>query len=151
MTRPYTDQYPEYLKQQMTLGRFDCDICKDWDICRTTFYVWLKEHPELKEAYDKGLAACESTWLQKGLTWLEQDNSQAFRYWSKIMNIKFPGWNDKLHPQGQAANQINIGSVNILNQRDRQQNLEFIADKLKELDYTDEVIDVIPESRFKNG
>jgi hypothetical protein len=137
----YQDSYPEELIKRMALGQFDYEIYADWDICKDTFYRWLREKPDLKEAYDVGLAKCLKWWSTEGKNRFGERDDRGFKYWISIMNNKF-GWGKD---DARVANntQINIQNVNLLQQKNDAELIDFIKSKLEqtniiEIDYQDE-------------
>lgn len=138
MARPtvYREEMPNEMLDMMSNGAKDSWIYARWNISKETFYTWLKEKPELKEAHEKGLALCEVWWEQKGMELMSNQDNKAFNYWIAFMNRKF-GWNKNSDSQ----TNINIQNMNVLNTQTRDERLEFIKNKLQELD----IIDVTPQ------
>lgn len=129
MARPsvYKDTYPDELVKLMDEGKLDFEVFAEWDICKDTFYRWLNEYPDLKEAYDRGYAKCYRWWMTKGREKFAASDDKGFKYWIAVMNNKF--W---LLPDSKNTTNINIQNMNILElkQKTSEQLKQFIQDKL---------------------
>ena len=136
MVRPrvYDQAYPEELIVKMAQGLFDYEIYADWDICKDTFYRWLREYPDLKDAYEIGLVKCYKWWTTEGKARFAEKDDRGFKYWISIMNNKFKWGSD----EARAGNVINIQNVNVLQQKNNQELIDFIQTKLEQT----KVIDV---------
>lgn len=144
MTRAtvYREEMIPEMIHMMTNGAKDSWIYAHWGITKETFYSWIREKPDFKEAHDQGLPLCEVWWEQKGMELMANSDNKAFNYWIAFMNRKF-GWNKSSDSQ----TNINIQNMNVLNTQSREDRLEFIKTKLQEL----EIITVIPEKVNEPG
>lgn len=136
MTRKvkYKKEYAEQIVDLMGQGLFDEEICGMWDITRQCFYGWLKDHPELKEGYDRGFNKAFMFWMGEGRKKFLEGTDGGAKYWNLIMTNKFH-WNGKSHLAGDT--QININNMNIIPQKTSQEYIEQIKDNLQELDFID--------------
>lgn len=147
MARPslYKPEYCQTIAELMKSGAKDAQLASALRICPATFYNWLKEYPEFKEAYDLGLADCEKWWEDEGLRQMANSENKKFNHWIAFMNRKF-GWSGKGNQGGDT--QININTVNVLQTKNKEELLEFIQGKLKELEIQPEAkeIEYLPKS-----
>jgi hypothetical protein len=139
MARPtvYKDTYPEELVLLMEKGKLDVQIYAKWDVCKDTFYTWLNEKPELKEAHNRGLAKCEAFYITKAQESIEVGDDKGFKYYISLMNNKF-GW-EKGSKGDATTNNINIGSISVLQHMSRENLLEHIKTSITK---NSEIIDV---------
>lgn len=144
MARPsdWKDEFIPELINMMDKGMFDCDICKKFDISADTFYRWLREKPEFKEAYDKGMECCEAWWLAEMRRRFLQKDDGGFKYCISIMNNKFhkKGWGIREATRA-IGQQVNIGKIVVNNMEEYQQLVEEVRQNAKQLN----VIDILPE------
>lgn len=139
MARPrvYKETYPDDLITKMADGQFDYEIYADWDISKDTFYRWLREYPDLKEAYDIGMAKCLKWWTTIGKQRCLQEVDKGFKYWVAIMNNKF-GWGKEEGSRGTVNNtQININKVEITSKEDYLKLASEVQDQLLDLNLTE--------------
>jgi len=87
----YKDTYPAQLVELMEQGKLDVQIYAMWDVSKDTFYRWLNEKEELREAHNKGMAKCESFYIAKAQAAIEAGDDKGFKYYISLMNNKF-GW-----------------------------------------------------------
>ncbi len=129
MARPskYKTEYPEELVKLMAEGALNCDIYSKWGICKDTFYQWMYDHPDLKEAYEIGKPLCESWWTSRAKeAMLGQIKGFNANLWIMFMNNKF-GWvPGNRQPDSQTNQTINIGNLNVLQNQSGQQLIETI-------------------------
>ena len=58
----YADRLPEMFKD----GESIAEIAKEFKICRATFYNWVRDNPDFKEAYAMGKTYSEAWWMKIG-------------------------------------------------------------------------------------
>jgi hypothetical protein len=147
--RPFTyDEtlHPGNLIALMTEGALDCEIYAQWNISKMSFYRWLNEHEELKEAHEIGLSKCEAWWTKRMRERFEAGDDKGFKYCIAIMNNKF-GWEKGSKSDGNTTN-ININNMNVLENKSRDSLLEYISAKLllhKDVLPPLPIIDIPPE------
>lgn len=130
----YQDNMPDDLIKLMSEGALDCEIYADWDISKDTFYRWLNEKDELKEAHQRGLAKCESWWTKRMRDCFLKGDDKGFKYCIAIMNNKF-GWEKGTKSGDGNTTNITIGNMNVLQQLGREgliKNIKGLLDKHKE-------------------
>lgn len=133
----YQDTYPEELVQLMEMGQLDVQIYAKWNVSRDTFYRWLNEKEELREAHNRGMAKCESFYITKAQQAMEEKDDKGFKYYISLMNNKF-GWEKGNKGDGNTTN-IQIGNINVLQQKSRVDLLDHVKALL---DKHSDVIDV---------
>ena len=123
----YKPEYADILLECMSSGMLDCEIFAKLGIGKTTFYRYLKEYPDFKEAYEIGLPRCEAIWARKGIDRFDEGNDKGFKYYVLVMNTKF-GYRENQSPQGVTNNtQINIqGNMTVLQDKSNKELLESI-------------------------
>lgn len=135
--REYDPNYhPKRLLELMEQGKLNIHIIASFKITEKTFYQWLKEHPEFKEAYDIGLPMVHSAWLQKGEEYMESDRDKPFRYWCKVMDVKF-NYAKEAGTAGGTTNKttnVYIDNMNVLQSKNKDELLELITKKLSHND-----------------
>lgn len=143
----YQDTYPTELVELMTTGALDCNICAHWDISRDTFYRWLNEKPELRAAHNRGLEKCEAWWVSKGMAGMDGAvKGFSFNAWIAFMNNKFK-WAKNAADSG-TTNNIQIGNINLLQNKSKDDLVEYIGLKMKDLGLLETqpiLIDVTPD------
>ena len=109
------------LGELMEQGRSNVQICAEWNISENTFYRWLKDNKELKEAFDVALPKCQAYWETMGeagmLGKIQRFNPTLYL---AFMNNKFNGW--AREKKEEPKTQINIESMQVL------QNLQQLDD-----------------------
>ncbi len=119
------------LVNMMAAGKKDCQIFAEWGLGRATFYKWLREIPEFKEAHDIGLELAEKWWEDEGKRLMLSGDSKAFNFWIAFMNRKF-GWS-KNNTNSESQTQININNMNVLNTKSTEDLEAFILEKMQDL------------------
>ncbi len=131
--REYNPAYhPEELLKRMEAGKLNIEIIAEFDISEKTFYKWIKDHEEFKEAYERGLPKAHAAWIQKGQHYMEAEKDKPFRYWIGIMNNKF-GWAQDAKAGAQqtgGTTNIYIDKMNVLQSKNKDELLDIIAQKL---------------------
>lgn len=120
----YKDTYPEQLVQLMAEGKLDVQIYAMWDVSKDTFYRWLNEKDELREAHNRGMAKCESYYITKAQEAMDAHDDKGFKYYISLMNNKF-GWEKGSKGEGATTN-IQIGNINVLQQKSRVDLLDHV-------------------------
>lgn len=124
----YKDTYPDELISLMKQGWLDVQVYAEWDISKDTFYRWLREKPELQEAYDRGFAKCEAYYIRKAQEAMDNHDDKGFKYYISLMNNKF-GW-EKGSKASENSTTININNMNVLQNKSRDDLLTYIKDKI---------------------
>jgi hypothetical protein len=93
--RPFgTTKYDEAVHVQLlydvfSSGRGVMGFCAESSICRKTFFNWLKQYKEFKDAYDIVINIAGDKWEQLPLTLLNDGKPFNFQYWHLIMRNRF--------------------------------------------------------------
>lgn len=128
MTKYDKTFHPINLVELMKQGRLDVQIYAEWDICKDTFYTWINEHEEFKEAHNRGMAKCESWYIDKAQQAMNDKDDKGFKYYISLMNNKF-GWEKGSKGDGNTTN-ITVGTMNVLQQKSRVDLLDYIETTL---------------------
>lgn len=125
--------HPVDLFEKMSRGDCDVHIYAAWGISEETFYKWMREYPELKEAHDKGLPAWEKAWLNKGIKFMEEGNDKAYRYWNRILGVK--GGEKYKENKNTPTNitNVSVNNMNVLQGKSEAELLEILTTKLEKL------------------
>lgn len=143
--------HPVDLIKRMSEGQTNVEIWADWDITERSFYKWLKEHEEFKEAYELAKPKWEKKWLQKGIDYMESGKRDAFKYWAKIMGIKgSKKWREGSGASNNTTN-VSIGNMNILQSKSESELLEILQTKMLKLQKINPtLIEVIENKELKD-
>lgn len=156
----YRDTFPEELLTLMSEGKLNPQIYAHFGIHKDTFYQWMYDYPEFKDAYHTGKPKCESYWIEWGMKGMRGEvKGFSFQIWIAFMNNKFSWVPGNKQPDSSTTNNINIGNLNVLQNQNNTQLLESIkllAEKHKdklELDLItgnpEVIIDVCAETSSK--
>lgn len=132
--KPYDpDFHPADLIEIMKQGKFNVHVWTKWDIDQSTFYRWRKEHPELEEAYQKGLAYCEVHWIDNVFQPMirgELEGRHSFNAAMAMANAKFGYRKNEGESVGSTTN-ININNMNVLGNKSSEELLEHLQENMK--------------------
>jgi hypothetical protein len=113
----------------MASGCSDTEVMAKWGVSRGSFYRWLKEYPELKEAHDVGKVMFDAIHEQIGVEGMLKQRDIEYQFWRDLGKYRH-GWADK--PSAATTNtQINIDTMNVLNQQTNEELLMFIKTQLE--------------------
>lgn len=122
----YLDSHPEKLLIMMKEGYLDCEVYAAFEICKDTFYRWLNEHPELREAHEIGLGHCQAFYARHARNAMLRGDDKGAKYFIMIMNNKF-GWGKEDSRNVTNHTQINIqGNMQILQSKSSTELLELL-------------------------
>lgn len=139
----YDSSHPEKLLELLTEGKLDIEVIAALGISKDTFYRWLREKEDFKQAYNLGLPRCEAIYIAKARMCWEAGDEKGFKYFIALMNNKF-GWgdNEKSSPTRITHNNININNMQVVNTRE--QYLELLDQtKAQALELTQ--LGILPE------
>jgi hypothetical protein len=139
----YDNNHPQYLLALLSEGKLDIEVIAALGISKDTFYRWLREKEDFKQAYNLGLPRCEAIYIAKARTCWEAGDEKGFKYFIALMNNKF-GWGDteKSSQTRVTHNNININTMQVLNTRE--QYLELLDQtKAQALELTN--LGILPE------
>lgn len=75
-------------------GQSIAEVCTHLRISRQTYYTWLEEHPEFKEAHEEGLFRSEAWWMRLGRMGASGAVPINASVWSFNMKNRFH-WRDR--------------------------------------------------------
>lgn len=136
----YDPKYCVDIYKKMAAGLSDVQVMAGWGISRSTFYRWMKEVPELKEAHEKGKTAFDAIHESYGVQGMLKINDIDFQFWKELGKYRH-GWADKQSISTQNT-QINIDTMNVLNEKTNEELLDFIKSQLEVLPELSNIIDV---------
>lgn len=128
------------LVDKMKQGLLDCEIFAEWDISKNTFYRWLRENEDLKDAYERGFEKGEAHLVGKFRRMMdgELEGKHSFNAAIALANNKYK-WSKGSTSDIQT--QININNMNVIDHnQSNAELLEFIHIKLKETKIVSEPI-----------
>jgi hypothetical protein len=129
MVDKYKPAFCVDLYKEMAAGKSDTQVMAKWGISRSTFYRWEKEHPEFKEAKEKGKVAFDAIHESLGIQGMLKTSDIDYQFWRDLGKFRH-GWTEKTPTSG---NTINIDTMNVLNNQTNDELLLFIKNKLEEL------------------
>lgn len=137
----YLSSHPEQLLAFMKAGHLDYEIYAAFNICKDTFYEWLRTHADFKKAYDIGLCHCQAFYLRHAREAMLRGDDNGSKHFIMIMNNKF-GWGKDENNKVTNNTQINIqGNMQVLNSKSPTELLELLKSNINYLK-TNNVIDV---------
>lgn len=77
-------KHPQQLLELMKQGKDVCHFCAENLIVRSTFYLWVKENADFKEAFDLGKSLAEAWWQDAACNNLINPS-----IWARMMTVKF--------------------------------------------------------------
>ncbi len=125
----YFKSFPLDLTKKMASGMSDTEVMAAWGISRGTFYTWLKEHTDLKEAHDMGKVMFDAIHEDLGRQGMLKLADIDYQFWRDLGKFRH-GWSDK--PSTATTNtQINIDTMNVLNQQTNEELLCYIKSQME--------------------
>lgn len=121
----YESKHCVDLTKKMAAGLSDTEVMAQWGIARSTFYRWLKEFPELKEAHDVGKVMFDAIHEDLGRQGMLKLNDIDYQFWRDLGKYRH-GWADKQTATGTTNNV----QINILNEQTNEELLEYIKDNM---------------------
>lgn len=126
----YQEKYCADIYRQMAAGLSDTQVMAQWGVSRSTFYRWMKEHPELKEAHEKGKVAFDAIHEEYGIQGMLKQTDMEYAFWRDLGKYR-NGWAEKQSTATQNT-QINIDTMNVLNEQTNEELLAYIKNKMEE-------------------
>lgn len=125
----YEPQFCVDIYKKMAAGLSDTQVMAQWGISRGTFYRWMKEYPELKEAQERGRTAFDAIHEDYGVQGMLKQSDIDYQFWRDLGKYRH-GWAEK---QSVSTNntQINIDTMNVLNEQTNEELLEFIKSQME--------------------
>lgn len=125
----YKPEYCVDLTKEMASGKSDTEVMAKWKISRSTFYRWIKEVPELKEAHEIGKVMFDSIHEDLGRQGMLKINDIDYQFWRDLGKYRH-GWAEK--PSAATTNtQINIDTMNVLNEQTNEELLMYIKSQME--------------------
>jgi len=136
----YDPKFCVDIYKKMAAGMSDTQVMAQWGISRSTFYRWEKEHPELKEAKEKGRVAFDAIHEDLGIQGMLKQSDVDYQFWRDLGKFRH-GWTDKPTSSSTMNTQINIEQMNVLNEQTNEELLSYIKSKLQEIPELTHIID----------
>lgn len=121
----WDDKYVVDLYTKMAAGMSDVQVRVSWNVSKGTFYRWLKEHPELKDAHERGKDAFDAIHEDYGVQGMLKQNDIDYQFWRDLGKFRH-GWAEK-----STNTQINIDTMNVLNEQTNEELLAFIRNQVE--------------------
>ncbi len=96
-------------------GASDTQVMKMIGVCRDTFYRWLRENPEFKEAHTYAKIAEEVHWDRVGEFGIMNPKAINGPLYVSYMKKRFKSWRDSVAPESAQQNSINIQNMTVNN------------------------------------
>lgn len=139
----YEPRHCVELYKKMAAGLSDTEVMAQWGVSRSTFYRWIKEIPELKEAHERGKVAFDAIHEDLGRQGMLKQTDIDYQFWRDLGKYRH-GWAEK--PSAATTNtQINIDTMNVLNEQTNEELLEYIKSQMERLPELGNIIDVEAE------
>lgn len=125
----YEPKHCVELYKKMAAGLSDTEVMAQWGVSRSTFYRWIKELPELKEAHERGKVAFDAIHEDLGRQGMLKQADVDYQFWRDLGKYRH-GWAEK--PSAATTNtQINIDTMNVLNEQTNEELLAFIKSQME--------------------
>lgn len=118
------------LTKKMAAGLSDTEVMAQWGISRSTFYRWLKEYPELKEAHETGKVMFDAIHEDLGRQGMLKTAEIDYQFWRDLGKYRH-GWVDKSVGGVTNNTQINIDQMNVLNEQSNEELLAYIKSQME--------------------
>jgi hypothetical protein len=123
----------------MAAGYSDTEVMAQWNISRSTFYRWIKENPELKEAHENGKTAFDAIHEDLGRQGMMKTADIDYQFWRDLGKYRH-GWTEKPSGGNTTTNtQINI---NMLDNQTNEELLTYIKSQMERLPELSNIIDI---------
>lgn len=135
----YNSEHCVELYKKMAAGLSDTEVMAMWGVSRSTFYRWIKEVPELKEAHERGKVAFDAIHEDLGRQGMLKLSDVDYQFWRDLGKYRH-GWAEK--PSAATTNtQINIDTMNVLNEQTNEELLAFIKSQMEKHPELSNIID----------
>lgn len=135
----YEPKHCVELYKKMAAGLSDTEVMAKWGVSRSTFYRWIKEIPELKEAHERGKVAFDAIHEDIGRQGMMKTSDVDYQFWRDLGKYRH-GWAEK--PSAATTNtQINIDTMNVLNEQTNEELLMFIKSQMEKHPELSNIID----------
>ena len=117
------------LTKKMAAGLSDTEVMAQWGVSRSTFYRWLKEHTELKDAHETGKVMFDAIHEDLGRQGMLKLADIDYQFWRDLGKYRH-GWSEK--PSTATTNtQINIDTMNVLSDQTNEELLMYIKSQME--------------------
>lgn len=124
----YNPEYCDDLIKYMSKGLSNIQIAAKLGISEVTFYKWKDAHPDFAEAYDLGdPKRFDYLMEQADKAFLEEKNDKGYKHWKNKMSFIYKNY---VPEAKMPTSTINIGNMNVLQQKSEQELLEIFSNKL---------------------
>ena len=135
----YEPKFCTDLTKKMAAGLSDTEVMAQWGVSRSTFYRWLKEMPELKEAHDIGKVMFDAIHEDLGRQGMMKQADIDYQFWRDLGKFRH-GWAER--PTATTSNtQINIDTMNVLNEHTNEELAVYIKTQLEQYPELQQVIE----------
>ncbi len=124
----------------MAAGLSDTQVMSQWGVSRSTFYRWMKEVPELKDAHERGRVAFDAIHEDLGVQGMMKTTDIDYQFWRDLGKFRH-GWKDTAGG-GTSNTQINIDTMNVLNEQTNEELLAYIKSQMERHPELNHIIDV---------
>ncbi len=143
----YTPEHCDRLISLMGKGLTNNQIAARLDISEKTFYKWLQDNETFKEAFEVGDVKRFDYLMEQGdkffLYGEAGPNDKGYKHWQKKMNYMYKNYAPEgAQAQNQTTNNIQIGNMNVLNNKSDGELMEILQQKLEGLRMLPDAIDV---------
>lgn len=111
-------------------GLSETKIIAQLDVSRSTFYRWKKEHPEFKDAVERGAVKFDARHEELGEQGMLKTMDIDYQFWRDLGKYR-NGWTDKVTSGVTNNTQINIDQMNVLNEQSNEELLAFIKSQME--------------------
>ena len=123
----------------MAAGLSDTEVMAQWGVSRSTFYRWIREMPELKEAHDIGKVMFDAIHEDLGRQGMLKQADIDYQFWRDLGKFRH-GWAER--PTATTSNtQINIDTMNVLNEHTNEELTAYIKTQLEQYPELQQVIE----------
>lgn len=123
----YKPTYCADLAKFMAAGLSDTQVMAQWGISKSTFYRWLKENPELKEAHEIGKNKFDAIHEDLGIQGMLKQRDIDYQFWRDLGKYR-NNWTEKPSVTSTTTNtQIN---VNVFNEQSNEELLNYIKTQM---------------------
>jgi hypothetical protein len=116
-------------------GGYVAQMLVEFDICRATFYRWVNEYPDFAEAYEKAKNHHQAFLEREGLKLMLTGKGNATMFAIFANNRFKEDYQRSASGGGGNDNQVNIGTINVLQTMPIEELKAMAQEKMKELGF----------------
>lgn len=128
----------------MSAGLSKTQAMAQLGISRATFYAWLKEYPDFKEAVEKGQVQFDAKHEEMGVHGMMKTMDIDYQFWRDLGKYR-NGWAEKGAAGTTNNTQINVENMNVLNDQSNEELLAYIKSQMEANPEIQKIIDITPE------